>query len=164
LKCGGYRGLQIIQYEGVKAIAKASPLQTTAVGNGDLVPRSCPEVTPKPLSAISISTPYDDIFLNYARARLLRGPDAEEVPKAGIDSRLSDGSFLALATILFGAEQRSGMLVQRGLRRYSAALEKLNKALCDEKRQHSLDVLGAVMIMSMFEVSDLIPSPLMQIL
>jgi len=47
-------------------------------------------------------------------------------------------------------------IIQRGFERYGQALSQLNRALDDPKAQQSSDILEAMGIMSLFEVSNLV--------
>ena len=101
---------------------------------------------------LHVSVPPNELFLNFARARLFQGPDAEEIISPEMDNSLTEASFLALATIYFGAEHKNISLTERGLHRYSHAIEQINRALSDPVRRLSLDLLGAIVTMSLLEV------------
>ncbi|KAE8443143.1 hypothetical protein EG329_002312 [Mollisiaceae sp. DMI_Dod_QoI] len=150
LQCGGSRSITFVRYEGKNSKHEfgtaLAPLEKT----------QSPSFPKSPLESLSgfminPSIPHDEVFVNYARVHFFRGPDAEFIVTTGIDRSLASGSFLALATTLFGAERKDGALIQRGLQSYGFSLEKLNQALGDPSRQHSFDLLEAVMNMAMFE-------------
>ena len=101
----------------------------------------------------TLSIPHDDIFVNYTRAHVLRGPDSEDIVTIGIDRSLTDMTFLALATTFFGAKHREAAIIQKGLGRYSGAIKVVNSAIGNPDRRQSFDLLEAIVVLSIFEVS-----------
>ncbi len=110
-----------------------------------------------------LSVPHDEIFANYTRAKLFRG-DQETIMPLVVDSNLPEKCFIALSTTYFGVEHMNVPIIQRGFRRYSSALSELSQALGDPKLRHSFGTLGAVLLMTVFEVSQLTSSACLSIL
>lgn len=157
LKCGGYPETTFIQIEGRGTEKQASQLGDASDENVDLVSRrpfNPLQQASEVFSTHIISIPHDDIFVNYTRARLLNGPDAEDIWTTDMSRDLRDGAFVTLATTFFGAEHSDGALIQRGLKRYSYMLEKINGALADRSQCQSFDLLEGVVIMALFEVGN----------
>lgn len=159
LKCGGYPSITIIQYEGSKATRDPFRCQDTSEKLTVLAPyaRSCidNQVQGTNISLHHwISTPQDEIFTSYTISHLLSGQDQEAHVITGSSYSIASKCFLALCTTYFGSEHMEASLIQRGLQRYGCALEQLNKALGDPARRHSLDVLEAITVMVVLEVSN----------
>ncbi|KAF9869724.1 hypothetical protein CkaCkLH20_12767 [Colletotrichum karsti] len=93
----------------------------------------------------------DDVFLTYTHTHLLREGD-DIVVQPGTDRTITTKCFVALATTIFGLDNREKPIVQRGLRRYGVALKALNRALSDSDDCRSFDVLEAVIVMALFEL------------
>lgn len=100
-------------------------------------------------------TAMDDIFVTYTHKHLLRESE-DIVVKPGTDRTITGKCFVALATTMFGLDNRQKPVVQRGLRKYGTALKALNNALGDPKGSRSFDVLEAVIVMALLEVSFLL--------
>ncbi|GKT45955.1 uncharacterized protein ColSpa_06136 [Colletotrichum spaethianum] len=94
----------------------------------------------------------DDIFISYALTYLLRESEGIVV-KPGTDRTLTNECFVALSTTIFGIDNMEKRVLQRGLQRYGVALKALNQALSDPRECRSFDVLEAIIIMALFEVS-----------
>jgi hypothetical protein len=103
----------------------------------------------------NIPIPHDELFLEFAKARLFQGPDSHDIDiwPSHVERKLADASGLALATTFFGAEHGDSSVVKKGLHRYSRVLEQVNRALGDAEQRLSFDVLEAVVTMSLFEVN-----------
>jgi hypothetical protein len=102
-----------------------------------------------------LTIPQNELFLNYTRTNLLQDLVADDVEARsipGIDHRLGDASFLALATIFFGTEHRDTAVVRCGLREYSAVIQEINSALADGVKCQSSDVFDAIVTMVSLEV------------
>jgi len=100
-------------------------------------------------------TPADQIYISYTLTHFLRGQEEIEPILRGIDRTLSDRCFLAVATMYFGTQHQEKRVCEFGLQRYGDALRDLNKALRTERRVVSYDLLESVIIMTLFEVSQL---------
>ncbi|KAF2107059.1 hypothetical protein BDV96DRAFT_654149 [Lophiotrema nucula] len=153
LKCGGSGAITFVFHDSGKISHSTRTDRTTSL---EIIPYETeakvsnatgPFITLYP----TLLVPPNDLFLNFARARLLKGPDSEDIISPEPDNSLTDASFLALATTYFGAEHKDNSVVQRGLRRYSHAIEQINSALGDPIRCLSLDLLGAIVTMSLHE-------------
>ena len=103
---------------------------------------------PKPLTV-----PHDDMYQAFTRSHLLTGVEAISVDP-GIDRVITGKCFLALSTTYFGIKHHEKAVVTQGLSRYSTALQTVHEALIDEAASRSFDLLEAVMIMQVIEVSD----------
>jgi hypothetical protein len=100
-----------------------------------------------------ISSPPDDIFVQYTRSRLLRGVNATDpVVPPTVERVLVEKSFLALSTVFFGLDHHEKSVVNRGFRRYGNALGLVRQALGDQSRYQSFDLLESIIIMALFEV------------
>jgi hypothetical protein len=99
--------------------------------------------------------PQNELFLNYTRTNLFQdlvADDAKAHSIPGIDHRLGDASFLALATIFFGTEHRDTAVVRRGLQEYSCLIQEINATLADGVKCQSSDVFDAIVTMVALEV------------
>ena len=155
LKCEGYSGISIIQYErkdrarpqgasGEMALSVSSPKSLQAVNH-----IQSEELFGSPW----LSVLQDDIFISYTLTRLLGSPDQEAVNVTGAGRSLTEVCFLALSTTYFGVEHGERSVVQRGLQQYSHALKLLNQALGNASRHSASDVLDAVTVVTLYEVS-----------
>jgi hypothetical protein len=152
LKCGGCRGLTIVQYharQGVSASRNTpSALHVHSAASQQLLGPGPASPTSLALSGFS-----DDTFVMYTCARVLRrGGDA--IIQAGISRSLTGTCFTALSTTYFGVQHIDKSITQQGFQRYGRALGELNNALRDPTTRQSFDALEAVGIMALFEVSN----------
>lgn len=74
----------------------------------------------------------------------------------GINRTITGECFLALSTTYFGLKHQDKMITARGLLKYGGALRIVHEALAKDDASRSFDLLEAVMIMALIEVS-LIP-------
>jgi hypothetical protein len=122
-------------------------------------PATCtpPPPSPQPFELVvlpSLTIPRDEIFTSYTINYLLRGlHDDQVVHQPEIDRKLTDECFLALSTTYFGAAHEDKSILQQGFQRYGLALERIYNALGDPSRYRSFDLLHAVVVAALFEVS-----------
>jgi long-subunit fatty acid transport protein len=96
--------------------------------------------------------PYDEVFLTFTQTNLL--PKADRIVfVSGVDRTITAECFLALAYTYFGAKHHERNITQRGLQKYGRALKTVNGALTDHNAALSFDVLEAITIMAVIEVS-----------
>lgn len=100
----------------------------------------------------------DDKFVAYLLPKLRRAHHAISLGP-GADRTLTNKCFLALSTAYFGVAHNDRPITEHGLRRYSRSLNELNLALRDPNSCRSFDVLEAVVIMAVMEVSQARPTP-----
>ncbi|KAH9231667.1 hypothetical protein K456DRAFT_1870658 [Colletotrichum gloeosporioides 23] len=166
LKCGGIRGFGFIQYSGSNcqdpALVKTSLPSPPSSGRSAIASPEQPAVMTTAISAAYMiplrflepslmPTAMDDIFVTCTHKHLLRESE-DIVVKPGTDRTITGKCFVALATTMFGLDNRQKPVVQRGLRKYGTALKALNNALGDPKGSRSFDVLEAVIVMALFEL------------
>lgn len=164
LKCGGYRPFEVIRYEYDAVMRKKQSRQagvragTEAAGEGGLTNSyesdSSSTTSSDTDSPISHNLRLDPIivFCNYAHVRLFNTDDPQTWATPGIAQDLSHRSFVALATYFFGNEHGDPATVELGLRLYGRVIRDLNESLADDNKRRSLDIFGAVHIMTTFEV------------
>jgi hypothetical protein len=163
LDCGGYRSIAIIQYHGENTQQTASEISnslkhslkpqihSTSVNLTGPKNRQSP-YSSQGLSLLPITPSQDDVYLSYTLSHLLRGQAQEDMALSGIDRRLADRCFLALATTYFGFQHEQRVVSEQGLQRYSHALRYLHGALGDTSKYWSYDLLESVVVMALFEV------------
>jgi hypothetical protein len=100
-----------------------------------------------------LTVPHDDKYQAFTQVHLLTGVEAVSVDP-GIDRVITGKCFLALSTTYFGIKHHEKAAITQGLSRYSSALQTVHEALTDEGASRSFDLLEAVMIMEVIEVSD----------
>lgn len=163
--------MTIIQYDGrrrQKASSSSSsssptiPSESEAVSNDaptrKVVARSGVRIVPKLAEAKFAMVPqmpfdFDEVFIEYTRDRLLRGPNVTAIDlPMDVDRTLMIKAFLALSTTYYGIEHKDRRIVNQGMQRYSHALEHVHRALSDASRNTSFDVLESIGVMSLFEV------------
>lgn len=94
----------------------------------------------------------DDVYASYAISYLLH--ESEDVVVSPDANRtLTNKCFVALSTTIFGIDKKEPDVLQHGLYRYGTALKALNRALSDPQESRSFDVLEAIIVMAVFEVS-----------
>ena len=125
-----------------------------------------------PADSLSLNPFRDLLYMTYTATRLFTAPHtSEELQWIGSSSTgdlgtgLTGSSFLSLSTTFFGEEHHQGDVVSAGQERYGNALQALNHALADAAQNCTIDVLKAVMVLTLYEVcspSDLHPHTAMQ--
>lgn len=99
----------------------------------------------------AIQIPYDDVYMTFTHSQLLTG--TEEIIVAPDQSRALTGEcFLALSTTYFGLRHHEKPIMAHGLLRYGAAIQTVHETLANNDASQSLDVLEAVIIMTVIEV------------
>jgi hypothetical protein len=102
-------------------------------------------ISPMPIS-------YDDVVLTFTHMNLL--PRTDKIPVAPDISRtITSECFVALAYTYFGAKHNARNITQWGLQKYSRALTTVHTALTSRDVARSFDVLEAITIMALIEVS-----------
>lgn len=96
---------------------------------------------------------HNDIFITFTLSQLLRpiGGDAAAAP--GTSGGLAEECFIALSTTYFGIAHMERDILRQGMYRYGRSLNTLNQMLGDQGASRTLDVLEAIMIMAVFEVT-----------
>jgi hypothetical protein len=95
---------------------------------------------------------YDDVFLTFTHTNLLPRTDKIAVVP-DISCKITAECLLALAYTYFGAKHNERNITQRGLQKYSRALTTIHTALTRRDVAQSFDVLEAITIMALIEVS-----------
>lgn len=147
LLCSGPRGISIVHYSGPKDTARFPACPVDNDVDSQMVQASVQHIL-KPLTV-----PHDDMYQAFTQAHLLSGVEAISVDP-GIDRVITGKCFLALSTAYFGIKHHEKTVFTRGLSRYSIALQTVHDALRDEGASRSFDLLEAVMIMQVIEVTD----------
>lgn len=176
--CDGYVGRNFIHFE---PSAKYEGAQSSSETFFDVEePYSSRNALVKhPAVPISLSLqPFrEDIYLAFAHRYLLRGSDSHFTVLHTADlkikgktythfiapyaaslkvegtTQLTDASFSALATSFYGFKHGEASIMQEGRKRYGLALRDLNLALTTRSTKPSIDLLGSVVALSLFEVS-----------
>lgn len=146
IECDGYRELTVIQYAGGRRKQKPTP---AATAEEESRPTRSDFTCLSPWMNLKINP--DELFTTYTSARLTRGFAAAHPSAVLIDRRLADECFLALSTSYFAHDHKEKHLVERGLKRYGAALSKLHATIAKPECLGSYDILEAVLLMALFE-------------
>ena len=168
--CEGYVGTNFIHFDpsaqredskhssGLDDV-KGDPSNPSSSSNiswsSEVAPRDPPGIP----ASLSLQPFSERIYLAFAHRYLLRGSDSHfavlHIADLGIKDRtlLTDASFSALATSFYGFKHSQRSIMREGQRRYGVALRDLNRALAAQSIAASIDILGAVVALSLFEVS-----------
>lgn len=165
LLCGGSQDVCFIQYNGGKSqaapsITAAQPssmLQETRAAESEMIsPAADLRAYSAQASLLDVSRQmpilYDEVFLTYTRSHLIRDHGDIWFDSRPLNS-LTEKCLLALSTTYFGVDHVEQPITRLGLSRYGKVLLDLNRGLSDPTACQSTDLLFAVVVMTLFEVS-----------
>ena len=133
-------------------------IQDTAT-DGRIVPSLYNNWLPEFLDLLPFA---DNICVSYANVNLLKGAVQFKDVKnpfviPGLANLRKDGltkdCILALSCSFFGRQHNQTEITKRGSSLYGSALKELNEVLGDSKRNRTLEIFEAIMVMTLYEVS-----------
>lgn len=166
LLCGGSQDVCFIQYNGESkqaALSTALSSRSSISGIGASASASDVDMSTSSLRGYSsqsaplnlftqLPVAYDEVYLTYTRSHLLR-----EHGELWFDSQpsqsLAEKCLLALSTTYFGIDHLEWPITHLGMSRYGKVLSELNRDLSNPETCQSSDLLFAVIVMTLFEVS-----------
>ena len=105
----------------------------------------------------------DNICVSYASVNILKGagkyrnvkhpfilPGLANLRKNGI----AKNCILAISRTYFGQQHNHNEIAKEGVSLYGAALKDLNEVLGDSKKNRTLEIFEAIMIMILYEVCE----------
>ena len=94
----------------------------------------------------------DDLFVNYAVARVISQYGKDLVFPNGVRRALGYEALLSLSTCYFGLENRERPVFELGLKRYGNTLKHVRDVLREPSQHDFVDLLESISLLCMVEV------------